>query len=145
MPLDGEDGLKMFCIMLPQDLARSTKTLRQSRDRSTSHIQAWRPYEIETNSNIEIFKNSFMLLGLRNTKGVRGTLQIVRAILGLPDSTNVGKRTTNTYLPSYRQSRMKMQKRSVQMEMNQHPKGRNAQTPVSPLPTIANANANAHA
>jgi hypothetical protein len=100
MPLDGEDGLKMFCIMLPQDLARSTKTLRQSRDRSTSHIQAWRPYEIETNSNIEIFKNSFMLLGLRNTKGVRGTLQIVRAILGLPDSTNVGKRTTNTYLPS---------------------------------------------
>jgi hypothetical protein len=85
----------MFCIMIPQDLDRSTKSLHHSRGRSTSSLQAWRPYEIDYTDDSKTFKNNLMLLSIRSTKQVTGTLEIIRTILGLQDSSHNGTRTTN--------------------------------------------------
>tara|TARA_R110002003_G_scaffold121_23_gene10841 strand:- start:12683 stop:13621 length:939 start_codon:yes stop_codon:yes gene_type:complete len=70
MPLDGDDETGMFCIMLPQNLDRSMKTL-----------QAWRPYECRNGGDGKSFDNTFMLLTLRNTNRDMGTIEAIRHVL----------------------------------------------------------------
>jgi hypothetical protein len=70
MPLDGDDETGMFCIMLPQNLDRSMKTL-----------QAWRPYERRNGGDGKSFDNTFMLLTLRNTNRDIGTIEAIRHVL----------------------------------------------------------------
>jgi hypothetical protein len=70
MPLDGEDEVGMFCILLPQPM-----------DRSMKNLQAWRPYEIRNGGDGKRFDNKFMLLTLRYTNQDMGTLDLMRAAL----------------------------------------------------------------
>ncbi|KAF2818983.1 hypothetical protein CC86DRAFT_432406, partial [Ophiobolus disseminans] len=76
MPLDGDDEVGMFCILLPQTLDRSIKTL-----------QTWRPYEIRHGGYSKNFDNNFMLVTLRNTNQDMGTAETIREILDAQTSS----------------------------------------------------------
>ncbi|EAT84444.2 hypothetical protein SNOG_08168 [Parastagonospora nodorum SN15] len=56
MPLDGNEEMGMFCILISQPM-----------DRSTKHLQVWRPYEVGNGGDGLKFSNSFALLTLRYT------------------------------------------------------------------------------
>lgn len=70
MPLVNEDDEDLFCILIPQ-----------SNDRSLEGVQTYRPYEINRGNQGTSFSNTFMLLTLRNTSQVNGTLETIRTIL----------------------------------------------------------------
>jgi hypothetical protein len=76
MPLDGEDDMGMFCILLPQPMDRSMKSL-----------QAWRPYEVNNGGDGKKFGNNFMLFTLRSTSIDAGTVETVYATLHPRDTT----------------------------------------------------------
>ncbi|KAH7077601.1 hypothetical protein BKA63DRAFT_508576 [Paraphoma chrysanthemicola] len=79
MPLDGDDEVGMFCIMLPGTLDRSMKAL-----------QIYRPYEVNSDGNGENFVNSFMLLTLRNTNKDIGTVEAIMHVLHPENIDNAG-------------------------------------------------------
>ncbi|CAO2648041.1 Nn.00g089630.m01.CDS01 [Neocucurbitaria sp. VM-36] len=83
MPLDGDDEVGMFCIMLPQP-----------NDRSLRGLQSYRPYELLNGGKGDIFDNKFMLLSLRNTSRDIGTLETVREVLRIVEPESVECRTT---------------------------------------------------
>jgi hypothetical protein len=74
MPLDGDDELGTFCILLPQPM-----------DRSMKKVQTWRPYEVRNGGDGSKFDNKFFLLSLRYTNNDIGTLETVLATLSLQD------------------------------------------------------------
>jgi hypothetical protein len=84
MPLDGNDELGMFCILLPQP-----------RDRSIKNLQIWRPYEVRNGGDGKKFDNKFILLSLRDTLQDFGTLEVMRAALCPQDVAPVMVRTAS--------------------------------------------------
>lgn len=66
MPLDGNDAMGMFCILL-----------RQGKDRSIKPLQSYRPYEIRNGGDGKKFNSHFALLTLRDTAQGTGTLETV--------------------------------------------------------------------
>jgi len=81
MPLDGDDEVGMFCILLLQPF-----------DRSIKHIQTWRPYEVRNGGYGDKFDNNFMLLTLRNTNRDVGTLETMREAFGSRKSARAPSR-----------------------------------------------------
>jgi hypothetical protein len=75
LPLDGDDEVGMFCILLAQSL-----------DRSMKQFQTWRPYEIRNGGTGKEFDNNFVLFTLRDTQNF-GTLEVMRAALDPQDLT----------------------------------------------------------
>lgn len=71
MPLDGDDEVGLFCILLPQPL-----------DRSMKNIEAWRPYEVRNDGDGKKFDNNFVLYTLRYTDQDVGTKDTILAALG---------------------------------------------------------------
>lgn len=78
MPLDGNDELGMFCILIPQPM-----------DRSTKHLQAWRPYEVGNGGDGSKFSNNFALVTLRYTGLDIGTIETIRATLHSPGKSDL--------------------------------------------------------
>jgi hypothetical protein len=74
MPLDGDDELGTFCILLAQPM-----------DRSMKNLQAWRPYELSNSGDGSKFDNKFFLFTLRYANNDIGTLETVLATLSLHD------------------------------------------------------------
>jgi hypothetical protein len=72
MPLDGDDEMGMFCILLSQPL-----------DRSIKKLETWCPYELRNGGDGKTFDNRFMLLTLRYPNQDVGTIETVREALGL--------------------------------------------------------------
>ncbi|KAH8706910.1 hypothetical protein GQ44DRAFT_691847 [Phaeosphaeriaceae sp. PMI808] len=70
MPLDGDDEMGMFCILLRQPL-----------DRSMSTLHTWRPYELLHSGDGKNFANNFMLFTLRNADQHADTREVVRGAL----------------------------------------------------------------
>ncbi|KAH5023418.1 hypothetical protein HBI70_056750 [Parastagonospora nodorum] len=87
MPLDGNEEMGMFCILISQPM-----------DRSTKHLQVWRPYEVGNGGDGLKFSNSFALLTLRYTGLDIGTIETIRATLHSPGKSNLVSRSgTNTF------------------------------------------------
>jgi hypothetical protein len=78
MPLDGDDEMGMFCILLPQPL-----------DRSIKKLETWCPYELRNGGDGKIFDNRFMLLTLRYPNQDVGTIETVREALDLQALTQL--------------------------------------------------------
>jgi hypothetical protein len=81
MPLDGDDDIGMFCILLPQSLDRSMKSL-----------QAWRLYEMGNECDGKKFKNKFELLNLRYPDRETGIIEIVKRNLSQDESVQTNTR-----------------------------------------------------
>jgi hypothetical protein len=87
MPLDGNDEMGMFCILISQPM-----------DRSTKHLQVWRPYEVGNGGDGSKFSNDFALLTLRYTGIDIGTMETIRATPHSPGKSNLVSRSgTNTF------------------------------------------------
>jgi hypothetical protein len=84
LPLDGDDEVGMFCILLPQPM-----------DRSIKKFQIWRPYEVRNGGDGKKFDNNFVLLSLRDTLQDFGTLEVMRAARDLQVVTPVVVRTAS--------------------------------------------------
>lgn len=70
MPLDGDDEIGLFCILLPQRM-----------DRSMKNIEIWRPYEMRNEGDGQKFDNKFVLYTLRYTGQDIGTKDTILAAL----------------------------------------------------------------
>jgi hypothetical protein len=70
LPLDGEDDVGLFYILIPQPLDRSIKKLEELR-----------LYEVRNEGDGKIFDNNIMLFTLRNPKQDSGTVELVREII----------------------------------------------------------------
>ncbi|KAH3981000.1 hypothetical protein HBH51_050050 [Parastagonospora nodorum] len=81
MPLDGNEEMGMFCILISQPM-----------DRSTKHLQVWRPYEVGDGGDGLKFSNTFALLTLRYTGSDIGTIETIRATLHSPGNSNLVSR-----------------------------------------------------
>ena len=62
MPLDADDDVGAFAIMLPQKV-----------DRSLRGLQSYRPYELTNGGKGDSFVNNYMMLTLRNPDSESGT------------------------------------------------------------------------
>jgi hypothetical protein len=94
MPLDGDDEVGMFCILLPQPL-----------DCSIKKLETWRPYEIRNGGDGRTFDNKLMLLTLRYANQDVGTMEIVREALNPKESAWLASRrsiqkATTSFQPS---------------------------------------------
>lgn len=82
MPLEGADDAGLFCIMLPQPLDRSIKSL-----------ETFRPFEHRLERDDDrVFANNYMLLTLRDRKNNSGLLETVRDTLDSAELTRTTHR-----------------------------------------------------
>ncbi|KAL5120728.1 hypothetical protein ACEQ8H_001477 [Pleosporales sp. CAS-2024a] len=77
MPLDGEDEMGMFCILIPQP-----------HDRAMKSLQSWRPYEVKNGGDGKVFNNNITLVALRKPENSVCTLEAVRAELRPEETTS---------------------------------------------------------
>lgn len=84
MPLDGDDELGTFCILLPQPM-----------DRAMKNLQGWRPYEVKNGGDGSKFNNKFVLFTLRYADHDIGTLETVLATLRPQNSQYNAMRPTS--------------------------------------------------
>lgn len=117
MPLQGPDGLGLFCILLQQSLDRSTKPL-----------DLFRPYEhgIDRNDN-KPFANDIMLLTVRDRDNHgNDVLATVRKTLDPAELARIADRISN-YIPSVHSSPRIVTENPFRAEGQPRPKGKRKQ------------------